>query len=112
MAAVPDPARDLLPARVERELRRAADEEIGVRLHLRENRLVRGEVDAEGLLPEQVLPGLERGEVDLLMEVVRDGAVHGLYGFVLEHLAVIAGKPGARVEPLVPGEDGWVRVAD
>jgi hypothetical protein len=47
-----------------------------------------------------------------LVQVVGNGAVHGLDRFVLEHLAVIAGEPRARIEPLEPGEDVGVGVAD
>ena len=59
-----------------------------------------------------MLSGLNSGDVDLLVQVVGYRAVHGLDRFVLEHLAVIAGGPRPRIEPLVPGEDIGVRVAD
>ena len=49
-----------LAARVEGQLRRAADEQLRVRAIARVDRVVRGEVDPERLLAEQVLPGLER----------------------------------------------------
>src|SRR5688572_1514569 len=50
------PAPDPLPTRVEGKLRGAADEQVGVRGDLGVDRLVRRQVDAEGLLAQEVLP--------------------------------------------------------
>ena len=110
-APLADPPRDLLAARVEGELRRAADEELRVAGELGEDRLVRGPVDAERLLAEQVLAGLQRRRVDLLVEVVRDGAVDGLDALVREQLAVVGDPPRGGIEALVPREHLGARVA-
>ncbi len=72
-AAIGEPARDRLAARVERKLRRAAHEQ--PRRDRPVDRRVRGQVDPERLLAEQVLARLEHGDVDLLVQVVRHGAV-------------------------------------
>ena len=74
--------------------------------------LVRGEVDPERLLAEQVLPGAEDRRVELLVEVVRNGAVDGLDGLVGEELAVVRDEARARLDPLVPGQHVGVDVAD
>jgi hypothetical protein len=111
-AGVPNPTGDLLPTGVEGELRGAADEEVGMCLHRRRDCVVRRQVDSKRLLPQQMLSGLNGGDVDLLVQVVGYRAVHRLDRFVLEHLAVIAGEPRPRIEPLVPGEDVGVGVAD
>jgi hypothetical protein len=107
-----DPAPDALPAGVERQLRGAADEELRARGDLRADRLVGPEVDAERLLAEQVLPGPEAGGVDLLVEVVRDGAIDRLDRVVRQEIAVVGEKTRRRLELLVPGEHVRAHVAD
>ncbi len=112
VAALGDPAPDALSSRVEGKLRGAADEELGMRRDLRADRPVRRQVDAERLLAEQVLPGPEAGRVDLLVEVVRDGAVDGLDRVVREELPVVGDQPRSRLQPLVPAEHLRAHVAD
>ena len=105
-----DEAPDLLAARVERELGRAAHEQVGVAADLGVDRVVRGAVDAERLLAEQVLPGAQDVAEDLLVEVVRDGDVHRVD--VVEDLGVVRDQPRRRREPLVPREHVGIRVGD
>ena len=76
------------------------------------DRLVRGQVDAERLLAQQVLPRPETRDVDLLVQVVRDGAVDRLDRVVREQLPIVGDEPRRRVEPLVPREHVRVQVAD
>jgi hypothetical protein len=75
------------------------------------DRLVRRQVDAERLLAQQVLPRLEDGDVDLLVQVVRDGAVDGLDLVVVQQGGEIGREARSRVEPVVPGERVGARVA-
>ena len=112
VATLGDPAPHALPSGVERKLRGAADEQLGVCVDLRADRPVRGQVDAERLLAQQVLPGSKAGGVDLLVEMVRDGAIDGLDRVVREQLAVVGEEPRRRLEPLVPGEHVRAHVAD
>ena len=58
-AALVDPAPHALPAGIERKLRRAADEQLGMRVDLGADRPVARQVDAERLFAQQVLPGAE-----------------------------------------------------
>ena len=55
--ALADEPRHLLAAGIERQLGRAPDEQVGMRRDLGVDGRVRGEVDPERLLAEQVLPG-------------------------------------------------------
>ena len=111
-APLADPPGGLLAARVEGQLRRAADEQLGVECDLRVDRLVRGEVDAEGLLAEQVLAGAQRCGEDLLVEVVGNRAVDDLDALIREQLAIVGDAARGGLEPLVPREHVWARVAD
>ena len=111
-AAFRDPAGHPLSAGVERQLRGAAHEQVGVSVDLGRDRLERREVDPEGLLAEEVLAGPEDGRVELLVQVVGDGAVDGLHGIVGEELPVVGDEPRSRLEPLVPREHAGIDVAD
>ena len=51
--------------------------------------LVRVEVDAEGLLAQQVLARIQAIDIDLLVEVVGDGGIDGLHGVLCEQLAIL-----------------------
>ena len=107
-----NPPGDVLPAGIEGQLRRAAHEEIRVGLHFGQDRTVGGLIDAERLLPKKVLPGLERGDVKLLVEVVRNRTVDRFNGVVGQDFAVVRDEPRLRLEPLVPGENVGIGIAD
>jgi hypothetical protein len=83
-----------------------------MRGNLRGDRLVRRQVDAERLFAQKVLSRLQASDVDLLVEVVRDGAIHRVDRVVREQLAVVGDEPRRRVEPLVPPEHLRIHVAD
>ena len=57
--------------------------------------LIRWQVDAERLLAQKVLSRLQARDVDLLVEVVRDGAIHSVDRVVLEQLAARLRLPRA-----------------
>ena len=59
-----------------------------------------------------MLPGAQRGDEDLLVEVVRDGAVDDLDALVREQVAVVGDAPRRGLEALVPREHVRARVAD
>jgi hypothetical protein len=111
-APLGDPARDPLAAGVEGELGGAADEQIRPLGDRGVDGLVRGQVDPERLLAEEVLAGLEAGDVEVLVQVMGDGAVDRLHRVVGQELAVVGDEPRTGLEALVPGQDLGVRVAD
>ena len=76
------------------------------------DRVVRGEIDPEGLLAEEMLPGAKRRDDDLLVQVVRDGTVDDLDAVVVEQVVVVGDAPRRRLEALVPREHVGARVAD
>ena len=87
--ALGDEPRHLLAAGIERQLRRAPDEKVGMLPDLYVDGRVRREVHPERLLAEQVLPGTKTGNVDFLVEVVRHCNVDGFDRFVREDLTVV-----------------------
>ena len=86
VAALADEARHFLPSGEEGELGRAAHEQVGACCDRAVDRVVGGQVDAERLLAEKVLAGLEDGDVEICVQVVRHRAVDGLDRLVGEQL--------------------------
>jgi hypothetical protein len=79
--------------------------------HRGHDALVGVEVDPERLLAEQVPAGLQNRDVQLGVQVVRDGAVDRLDLGVVEQVAPVGRQPRRRGEALVPGEHVRVGVA-
>ena len=102
VAPLGDPAADLLAARDRTAAPTSSGRAARVRVDRAVDRVVRGEVDPERLLAEQVLARVEDGDVELLVQVVRDRAVDGLDRVVGEQVAVVGDEPRRGVEPLEP----------
>src|SRR3954452_16657164 len=80
-----------LRAREVRHLARAAGEDARLRLERVHDAPRRRDDDPERLLAQEVLPGLDRLEVELLVEGVRDREVEDVEVGILEQRAAVAG---------------------
>ena len=76
------------------------------------DRQVGCKVDSEWLLAEQMLARSDDLAVELLVKVVRDGAVNGIDRVVVQDRAVVPDELGRGVQLPVPIEGGVARVAD
>ena len=114
----PEPSRlhrfeDAQGSRPERELARAADEQLGRARGDVRDRPARGCVDPERLLGEEMLAGAEDLDVELLVQVVRDGAVDGVDVGAREQLVHVCVERVARDDAVrEPVEARGVDVAD
>ncbi len=70
-----------------------------------------GEVDAERLLAQEVLAGVDGLEVELLVQVVRDGEVEDVEVGVLEQRVAVVGQQPHALDALEPRERVGARVA-
>ena len=71
------------------------------------------QIDAEGLLAQQVLSRIEDVDVQLLVEVVRDRAIHGVHVAALQELQMVFhGTLNRRNVPLKPCRGIRIHVAD
>ena len=108
------PVRDRLVGELrageERHLARAAREDAGG-LDGGDDPLGGGEVDAERLLAQEVLAGRDRVEVELLVQVVRDGEVEDVDRVVLEQVAAVGRLVGDRGDAVEPAQRLGARVA-
>ena len=86
-----DHAPDSLQGWHERKLGRTTGEDVGMVRQVSEDRLVGGQIDAEGFLAHDVFAGLDRSAVDLLVQVVRHGDVDGFNVGVCQELAIVVG---------------------
>ena len=111
-AALADEAEGLLAPGEERKLGGAAYEELRMRRDRGIDRVVRGEVDPEGLLAEQVLTSVDNGGVELLVQVVRHRAVDRLDKRVREQLSVVRHESRTRFESFVPREHLGIEIAN
>ena len=111
-AALADEAQGLLAPGEERKLGGAAYEELRMRRDRGIDRVVRGEVDPEGLLAEQVLTSVDNGGVELLVQVVRHRAVDRLDKRVREQLSVVRHESRTRFESFVPREHLGIEIAN
>ena len=93
-----------LGAREVGHLARAAGEDAGARSSAATIRRAGAEVDPERLLAQEVLAGRDRLEVELLVQVVRDGEVEDVEVGVLEQRAAVVGEQPHALDALEPGE--------
>ena len=101
--AVLDHLGDPLRAREKWEFARTSDDDSGVFVDDRDDSLSGWKVDSEWLFGEEVLPCPNAVDVDLLVQVVRNGAVDRLNVRICEKLPIVGGGGGERVvgfEPL------------
>ena len=102
-----------LRARIVGQLGRAPDEALGMRVDGGHDAGVRRRIDPEGFFPEQVLSRRQDIGVDVVVQVVRHGAVDGLHVVIGQKGAVVRrdlrNRRDIRGEPV--GQRG-VQIAD
>ncbi len=69
-----------------------------------------GEVNTERLLSKQVLPGSDAVNVDLLVEIVGDGAVDGFDAWIAEKFFVVCRGGNSVMMGGEPLDCGWIDV--
>jgi len=91
-SALADPFDQLLAGGVEGELARTANHNLGMSLDGIHDRAVCFKVDAEGFFAEEVLARIYDVNVDLLVQIVRNGAIYGVDVVFVEKLSVVRGR--------------------
>ena len=104
---------DLLHGGKERKLRGAADYQARMPRYFIYDGLVGFPVDTKGLFAEQVLARSEYVDIELLVQVVWNGAIDGVYVAALKEFSVVGGTQCYGIEVRrKPGSCSFVLVAD